>query len=371
MIIFVGGIIGAQMAPSESLATLPIAIVVVGTALATIPVSLIMKKFGRKTVFVGISLYTSMVMLLAAYAIHLGNFYFFCGALSLLGFTVACVMQFRFAAMESVRAELMPKAASYVLIGGIAAAFIRPEIGVGGQYLTDVAFVGSFILLSGLFLICAVILGIGYHNTQLDEDDRKNEGRPLRIISKQSVFWVAVLGAAIGYSLMSFIMTATPISMHVMDGHTMDQTKFVIQSHISAMFLPSLFSGWLISKLGIPRIMYTGVVVFAACIVIAFLGHDLINYWVSLVLLGIGWNFLFVGSTVLLPQTYRTSERFKVQAFNDFTVFSTQAVASLSAGWLVISVGWENMLIVTIPILLIQVLALKNWKRKAQYRVSQ
>ena len=158
-----------------------------------------------------------------------------------------------------------------------------------------------------------------------------------------------LLAATIGYAVMSFIMTATPVSMHVMDGHSLSDTKWVIQSHIMAMFLPSLIAAWIIKKLGIRRMMLSGLLAFLLCVVIAFAGHNVLNYWVSLILLGVGWNFLFIGGTTLLPQAYNAQERFRVQAVNDFMIFAANALASLSAGWLVFALGWEFMLLLNLP----------------------
>jgi len=153
-------------------------------------------------------------------------------------------------------------------------------------------------------------------------------------------------------------MTATPVSMHVMDGHSLLHTKWVIQSHIISMFLPSLIVAYIIRHLGVYNTMFLGIGAFGLCIVIALFGHDLVNYWVSLIILGIGWNFLFVGGTTLLPQTYTNTERFKVQAVNDLIIFGTQAVAALSAGWIVFQLGWETMLLITTPLLLITVVTI-------------
>ena len=166
---------------------------------------------------------------------------------------------------------------------------------------------------------------------------------------------------------MSFIMTATPVSMHVMDNHSLSDTKWVIQSHILAMYLPSIIAAWIIRRLGITRMLITGLFAFTICIVIAYSGHHLGNYWVSLILLGVGWNFLFIGGTTLLPQSYQPAERFKVQAINEFFVFGTQALAALSAGWFVFAVGWETMLTFTLPIIFFHAIIIGRWtmqKRK-------
>lgn len=359
--VFVGGLIGTQIAPSEKLATLPVASIVVGTALATVPVAMLMRKLGRKKTFLFISIYSIIVALLATYAISIGSFYLFSFSTFMLGVNAASIMQFRFASMESVSVEMVPKAASYVLLGGIAAAFIGPEVALIGKNILPTEYAGSFLLLAGLFIIGLIVL-LFYQNTIPPSIESEEQPRPLKEIVSQRTFWVALMAATIGYAVMSFIMTATPVSMYVMDGHSLSHTKMVIQSHIVAMFLPSLVTGSLIKKFGTSRIMIAGLVAYLICIAFAFSGHFIHNYWIALVLLGVGWNFLFVAGTSLLPQTYRESERFKVQAFNEFFLFSSQAMAALSAGWVVYSFGWELLLILTVPFILIQLVMIWFWR---------
>lgn len=361
--VFAGGLIGNKIAPSEKLATLPVATIIVGTALATVPLTFVMKKLGRKRTFLMVAGYSLVVSLLAAYAISIEHFYLFSFCTFLLGVTSACIMQFRFASMESVKEEQVPKAASYVLLGGIAAAFIGPEAALLGKDILPSEFAGSFLLLGGLFVLGFLVL-LKYENTE--PEDHKEDAQPRKIaeIAKQKAFWVAILGATIGYAVMTFMMTATPVSMHVMDGHSLDITKRVIQSHIVAMFLPSLFTGHLIKKLGVSAVMIMGLIAYLICMGYAFMGHFVHNYWIALILLGIGWNFLFIGGTSLLPQTHTASERFRVQAFNEFFLFTSQAIASLSAGWVVFEFGWEMLLLINLPFILIQFIALWIWKSK-------
>jgi len=361
MVVFVGGLVGADLAPVENLATLPVASIVVGTAVTIPPVTLLMNTIGRRRSFFIIGIYSVLVAFLAGYAILSSNFYLFVFSTFLFGATYSCVMQFRFASMESVSEELIPKAASMVLVGGIAAAFLGPEIAVFGKDLLKVEFAGSFILLAGLFVVAMFFL-LGFKNPITQEDKSENPQRPLKTILRQRIFWVALLSATIGYAIMSFIMTATPVHMHVMEGHSLEHTKWVIQSHIIAMFLPSLITAWIIKKLGIPKMMITGLIAYLICIVVAFAGHHLVNYWVSLVLLGVGWNFLFIGGTTLLPQAYKPSERFKVQAVNDFVIFGTQAVASLSAGWFIFAVGWKTLLLINLPFMLFLFVVIYRWQ---------
>ncbi len=366
MIVFIGGIIGANIAPHKEWATLPVASIIVGTAVSSIPVALSMKKHGRKKIFIVISVAAIVSSLISAFAIAKSMFFLLCIGFFLIGISISAVNQFRFAAMESVSNQLMPRAASTVLLGGIAAAIIGPEITTLGKDLMEVDYVGSFILLSGLFLLGGVLLSF-YENIEISEESQNIKGRSLSEILQQPIFWVAVLSAVVGYGVMSFIMTATPVSMHNIDGHSEHHTKWVIQSHVVAMFLPSLITPWLIEKWGSFKIIISGVVIYSFCIVIAFLGHALFNYWASLILLGVGWNFLFLGGTTLLPQSYGSGEQFKVQATNDFMVFGMQAIASLSAGFVVFTFGWQTVILSMIPALLIPLGAIFYLKFQNKY----
>ncbi len=365
LVVFVGGLVGSQLAPVENLATLPVASIVVGTALAIPPITLLMNTIGRKRSFFIIIFYSIFVAFLAGYSISISNFYLFTASTFLFGGTAACVMQFRFAAMESVSEELIPKAASMVLVGGIAAAFLGPEIAVFGKDLLNVEFAGSFIMLAGLFVLALLFL-LAFKNPNFKQEKTELPQRPLKAIFQQRIFWVAMLSATIGYAIMSFIMTATPVHMHVMEGHSLEHTKWVIQSHIIAMFLPSLITAWIIKKIGIAKMMFTGLIAYVICIVIAFTGHHLVNYWVSLILLGVGWNFLFIGGTTLLPKAYTPGERFKVQAVNDFLVFGTQAVASLSAGWFIFALGWKTLLLFNLPFMVILWVVIWKWQKRPE-----
>lgn len=356
-IVFVGGIVGSQLAPKEEMSTLPVALAVVGTALSTVPVTLLMRKLGRKRAFTWMLLYSMVIACLAAYMLNIGSFYGFCLSTLLSGVTNAGVMQFRFAAIESVSPSDIPKAASLVLLGGIVAAFLGPELAVRAKDLLSAEFSGSFLALAVLFALACLILQ-GFVNPQIETAASGEEPRPLKEIIGQPVFWLALSAGAIGYVIMTFVMTATPVSMHVMDGHSLEDTKSVIQSHIVAMFLPSLFTAWIIRKLGVKWMMIVGLLSYLVCVGIAFLSHDLINYWVALIALGIGWNFLFVGGTTLLPQSYKPHERFKVQALNEFVVFGSQATAALTAGWFIFAFGWETLLMFVIPIVILELIVI-------------
>ena len=358
--VFMAGIIGSTLAPVKSLSTLPVATIVVGTAVSIIPAIRLMSIFGRKKVFLSSCVYTILLIGLCIFSIVNKSFYLFCFASFCLGGTVGVMQQFRFAAIESVELELRPKATAVVLLGGIVSAFLGTEIATLGKDYFDTDFVGSFIILSLLFII-AFILMCFFKPAEKFKQQIDNSKRSLIDIIKQGSFIVAVCAAITGYVVMSFVMTATPVSMHIMDGFSLHHTKSVLQAHVIAMFLPSLFTALIVKYLGLTRMMLLGVIFFFASVFIAYSSHALNSYWWSLVLLGLGWNFLFIGGTNLLPKSYNENEKFKVQSINDFLVFGLQAIAALSAGWFVFNFSWEVVLLSVIPLLFFQLFILLWW----------
>ncbi len=361
--LFVGGIIGSDLAPLKSLSTLPVATIVVGTAFSIIPAIRLMSIFGRKKVFLSSCIYTILLIGLCIFSIINKSFYLFCFASFCLGGSVAVMQQFRFAAIESVEFEQRPKATAVVLLGGLVSAFLGTEIATLGKDYFDADFVGSFVILSFLFII-AFILMCFFQPAEKFKQQIDNSKRSLMDIVKQGSFIVAVCAATTGYVVMSFVMTATPVSMHIMDGFSLDDTKSVLQAHVIAMFLPSLFTAFIVKYLGLTRMMILGVIFFFASIIIAFSSHALSNYWWSLAFLGLGWNLLFIGGTNLLPMSYNENEKFKVQSINDFLVFGLQAFAALSAGWFVFNFSWEVVLLSVIPLLFFQLFILLWWLYK-------
>ena len=358
--VFMAGIIGSTLAPLKSLSTLPVATIVVGTAVTVIPAIRLMSIFGRKKVFLSSCVYTILLIGLCIFSIINKSFYLFCFASFCLGGTVGVMQQFRFAAIESVELELRPKATAVVLLGGIVSAFLGTEIATLGKDYFDTDFVGSFIILSLLFIIAFILLCF-FKPAEKFKQQIDNSKRSLIEIIKQGSFIVAVCAAITGYVVMSFVMTATPVSMHIMDGFSLHHTKSVLQAHVIAMFLPSLFTALIVKYLGLTRMMLLGVIFFFASVFIAYSSHALSSYWWSLVLLGLGWNFLFIGGTNLLPKSYNENEKFKVQSINDFLVFGLQAIAALSAGWFVFNFSWEVVLLSVIPLLFFQLFILLWW----------
>jgi MFS family permease len=361
MLILAGGVLGAQLTPDPKWSTLPLAMSIVGTACGVVPVTRLMQHFGRKPIFISSTMMGTLVVLLAATSITNNSFWGLVCCTFLLGIMMAAIQQIRFAAMESVSIELIPKAASTVLLGGLVAAILGPELVALGQFFLEQAFVGGFYLTAALLLLCSLLF-TQIDNTHVVTAKSAHTGRKLSVITRQPVFILAVSASVVGYALMSFIMTATPVHMHVHQAYSLQDTKWVIQSHIVAMFFPSLFSGWLISKLGTSKIIYAGLCSYVTAILIALVGSEWLHYWSALLLLGIGWNFMFVGGTVLLAQSYQPSEKFKVQGLNEFLVFGCQATAALSAGVFLNLIDWHGLLLASFIIIAVQLLVM-TWQK--------
>lgn len=361
VIVFIGGLISAKMTSDPSLATLPVTVMIVGVASAAIPAALLAKKFGRKwATYIGFFL-GFMGSIVAVFATQQASFELFTLASLLLGMSTAFIQQLRFAAIESTEREKdVPTALSILMLSGIFSAFLGPEIAVVAKdwVASPHGYTGSFIFIACLNIVAMLIL-IAFKNTEAKQQQSQGDTRPLTTIVKQPIFLIAILSAVIGFALMSYLMTATPISMHHMHGHSLNDTKWVIQSHIAAMFIPSLFTGWLVKKIGLKHLMLSGTVIYAIVAIVAFSGEQVVHYWWALLLLGIGWNFLFLTGTSLLPQSYRPNERHKVQALNDFIIFGFQATASLLAGWVLFKAGWHGVVYSSLPF--IAILTVVTW----------
>jgi len=354
ILVLLGGIVGARIAPDPSWATLPLAIMIIGVACATIPASLLMSRIGRKAGFLIGSGVAILAGLVAAWSIEVEMFLLFCLASFMIGNYAAFMQQFRFAVAESVPPDDVPKCLSFLMLAGIVAAILGPEVGnrfSRTEGLSD--YVGSFLGVSVLMTVSFLILLIFFRNQEVDEAREEEPVRPLGEILAQPKLILAITSAVVGYTIMSLIMTATPVSMHEIDSHSLDDTTWVVQSHILAMYVPSLFSGFLIARFGVFRIIQSGFLIMLGCVAVGWGEPMLMHYWWSMVLLGVGWNFLFLGGTTLLTQSYRSSEGFAVQAINDFLVFGLQAVGSLGAGVLLAVYGWNGVILFSAPWLLV------------------
>lgn len=370
--ILVGGLLAAKIAPTAKLATLPLAMIIVGTATSTIWVAMLLRRFGRKRgSHVGF-LFSFLATFLGYQAAVQESFTLLVATGYSMGVAVAFWQQFRFAALESLPdPSLNGPALSVMMGGGLIAAFLGPEIGVRGQALfpTLPEFSGCFVLLAGLIGIAVIVFQFT-EQPPIAKDHADQPGRPLLEIVKRPQFFIPSLCAAIGFGVMSFVMTATPLTMHEVCGFGLNDTKKVIQSHIVAMFLPSLLGGHLMQRFGVGRIMMVGAILYAVVVSIGLLGQELFHFWGSLILLGVGWNFLFMGGTALIPLSYEPNERFKAQAVNDLVVFGTQAIASLSSGWFVFTFGWNGLLLTCLP-LLSAALVLAFWQARLESNLAR
>lgn len=365
MMILVGGLLAAKIAPTPKLATLPQASLIVGTACSTIPVALLLRRFGRKRGSLLGYLFSLASAAFGFAAAMQNSFPLLVVTGVCMGVAVAFWQQFRFAALESVNDPSLNGPVLSVMMGsGLISAFLGPEIGARGSnaFSSLPTYAGSFLLLGGLVLLSLILFRF-YRETVINAVAADERPRPLRAIVTSPRFFIPSLCAAIGFGVMSFVMTATPLTMHEVCGFDLGDTKKVIQSHIIAMFLPSIFSGGLMKRFGVGRVMAVGAALYAVVVLIGLAGAELMHFWGSLVLLGVGWNFLFLGGTALLPQSYRDSERFKAQAVNDFVVFGSQAVAALSSGWFVFSFGWRGLMFACLPFLCLA-LVLSIWQAR-------
>ena len=355
--VLLSGIIASDMINIKYIATLPAALTIVGTAIGSIIASSLMSIKGRKFGFIISALMNTFSALLAAYAIYFNYFLLFCIANLILGLGLAFTAQYRFAAAESVKKKYIPKAISIILLSSLISALLGPNLAtLGKEIINDKLYVGSYLLLCVTTFI-PFLLFIFFQEEKIVFEKKVLKGRSYIELLSQPRFFQAVSSAAIGYVIMSFLMTATPIEMNVIKKFNLSETSLVIQMHIFGMFLPSLFTGKLIEKFGHSRIIYSGVMILIICIFINFSFQHFYNYLFGLIFLGIGWNFLFISGSSLLMISYRKEEKFKAQGFNDFLVFTTQASGALAAGYLLYLTDWKFINILCLPILLVIIFA--------------
>ncbi len=367
VVVTLGGIIGATLAPDPAWSTLPISMMVVAVAATTVPATILMRRIGRGRGFAIASLSAVVGVLLAAEALRSESFFLFIAAGMTLGINMAFTQQYRYAAAESVPPNYTARAVSFVLLGSIGGALLGPELATRGQHWIDgVPYAGSMYALALLFVIQSLLLLRLRASAESRHSSQPVSERALVEIVRQPVYLVAVLGGTVGYGLMTLIMTATPLSMHVNDGYSLEETAGVIRAHVLGMYVPSLVSGFLIDKLGVTRLMFIGAVGLLATSIIGLQGQSVMHYWWALVLLGVGWNFLYVGGTTMLTYTYSMQERFRAQAVNEFLVFGASATTSLLAGTIMHYFGWYRLMLVPIPILILISLALLLVKRHPQ-----
>ena len=393
LLVTVGGLVGTELAPVSSLATLPVAIMVVGTAIATIPAAITMRKVGRQVGFMLATVIAASGAWTVTQALETKSFLLFCVATGLMGAALGFTQHFRFAAAESVDATKVSYAISFILLGSIAGAILSPELIKWSSSIVEPGTTGSspyrlafYWVIAGYAL--AFIALLMFHadvavqhsdveslDQRLDQlDNRKSPlleaPRSLLQLAAQPLFYTAVLAGVVGQGVMTYVMTATPISMNINQGYDVLTTSEVIRAHVIAMYLPSLVTPWLIDKFGLVRVMATGVALFVVTLAVALSGHHVMHYWLSMISLGVGWNFLFVGGTTMLVSAYREAEKYTAQAINDFSVFGMSALASLLAGSILFYFGWQVLLLSVVPMLMIMVWALITLGRQSSRAVE-
>jgi predicted MFS family arabinose efflux permease len=351
-----GAIIGNTLAPSKALATMPISVFVVGMAACTLPAGAIARRHGRRAAFLAGTGCGVLTGLLSTLAIVLGSFWLFCIATFFGGAYAAVVLSFRFAAADCVAPERRPRALSAVMAGGVFAGIVGPQL---VTYTMDLwqpyVFAATYLAQAAVAVLSAFVLfGV---RIPMPTAAEVAGGRPLAVIVRQPRFIIAVICGVVSYTLMNFVMTAAPLAMRLC-GLSQESSNWGLQWHIIAMYGPSFFTGRLITRFGAPRIVAAGLALTAASVAIALTGIDVAHFWLTLILLGLGWNFGFVGASALVLGCHRPEERTRVQSLNDFFVFGTMTLGSFSSGSLLTSYGWEAVLWVSFFPLAVAVAAL-------------
>ena len=356
ILISINGLAGFALAADKSLATLPVTGYVVGAALTTLPMSYLMRRVGRINGFSLGTLIGILGALICGYAVYSHSFWLLCAGTLVMGIYNASGQYYRFAAADVASPDFKSMAISLVMAGGLVGGVIGPQTSKLTKDFFGTEFLATYLALIGFCLI-ALVLQRMMNIPRLTAAEQKEQGRPLREIARQPAFLVAVLSAMVGYGVMNLLMTATPLAMQSCE-HPFSDTAFVIQWHVIAMFAPSFFTGALIKSFGVRAILFTGVLLSLGCVAIALSGVEVMHFWAALVLVGVGWNFMYLGGTTLLTETHTPSERAKVQGANDMAIFITMAISSASSGWLFSARGWEVMNYGAIPFLLATGLAI-------------
>lgn len=351
VVLATGGIVGAMLAPDKSLATLPISIYVLGLWFGALPFGWLARRLGRRSAF-QIGTVAGVATGLVAYqAVIVGSFWVFCFATFLSGLYAAAHLAYRFAAADTASDAFRPKAISWVMIGGIVSGIVGPQVVIFTKdLLPPYLFAATFLAQAALAAVSAGVLML----LKIPVPPRKppeGEGRPLSEIARQPRFIVAVACGVASYSMMNMVMTAAPLAM-VMCNHSVGDATLGLQWHVLGMFVPSFITGSLIARFGVDRIVGVGLALLVASAVVGNLGITVAHFWTGLVLLGIGWNFGFIGATTMVTECHRPNERNRVQSFNDFLVFGSMAIGSFSSGSLLHYFGWAAVNDVVFPVVL-------------------
>lgn len=372
--IALGGVVGAHLlGEDKALATAPVTSYNIGVAFGALFANTLMKGLGRKRGFMIGCVIGVLGMIFSGLAIAAESFWLFCSALGVNGISSGFVQQYRFAAADRGTAAFKPRAISLIMAGGIAAAIIGPQLVI---YASDLAapvpFAGAFYAATILFVLSFVALSFlnpSNLSAKQNDDMAALPTRSLTEIASQPRFIIAVLCGTSTYALMSFVMTGAPLAM-VHHGFSVEQSTLGIQWHVMAMFAPSLFTGSLIARFGKETIVATGLLILFACGLVAIAGLELMHFWGSLILLGLGWNFGFIGATAMVTDTYEPHEKNKTQGLNDFIIFGSVAVASFMSGLSLNAYGWYFLNYVIFPIVILCLLGLAWLKTQPQSKIA-
>lgn len=360
-----GAIVGNMLAPDRTLATLPITIFVLGMTACSLPAGMIAQRYGRRTAFLLGTVCGVLIGLVSALAVVMGSFWLFCLAMLFGGAYAAVVLTFRFAAADCVPLAHRPQALSFVMAGGVFAGVIGPQLVTHTMDLwAPYTFAGTFMGQAAVAVLSAAIL-VGVRLPKPTKEEVA-EGRPIRLIVRQSEFITAVTCGVVSYLLMNFLMTAAPLAMR-MCGLSQESANLGVQWHVIAMYAPSFFTGKLITRFGAQRVVMAGLVLTGISAGVGLLGVDVTHFWLTLILLGIGWNFGFVGASALVLECHRPEEKTRVQSFNDFILFGMVAFGSLLSGGFLTAYGWNTVLWLSfVPLALaVFVLARSEMRRNA------
>jgi MFS family permease len=359
-------LIAYEIAPDKALSTVPISLAVIGTAAASIPASMLMQRIGRGPGFAAGSTIGVVGGLACIWGIHVEDFLIFCLGALLFGLFSGFAQLYRFAAADVATPAFKARAISLVLTGGLVAAFVGPELAEAGHMLIpDKPFMASYMFLIALTVMSGLVV-MAVDIPKLTPSEKQAGGRSIGQIMRQPVFIVATLCAMIGQAVMNLLMTSTPLAMHHAS-HMFSSTALVIEWHIFFMYAPGFFTGSIIARVGVIKVIAAGIALQAISVIIALLGTEVINFWAAMALLGLGWNFAFTGSTNLLTESHTPAERAKTQAATNFIIFSMVAIGSLSSGALMHAFGWNWVNIGALPLLLLSLTAALwlGWKRRS------
>lgn len=366
IIVSLGGLVGQQLASNPAFITLPISIFNLGLAIGTLPAAWVMRRHGRRAGYLLGATLGVISGLTAAAGIYQQLFVLFCIGTLIAGFYASYVQSYRFAVADAAPEDIKPRLISWVMVGGLFAAVIGPQTVIWTRDIVPWApFAGSFVAQALLALLAIpIIWRLRSVNAPVSKETAakspaKSAGRPLKEIAMQPKFILAVTAGVVSYALMSFVMTAAPMAM-VGCGHTIGEAALGIQWHVLSMFAPSFFTGRLIQRFGVNAVTAAGLILLAGSGGVALMGLDVAHFWISLVLLGVGWNFGFIGATTMVTKCHRPEEKNRVQALNDFLVFGSVAISSFASGKLLSVAGWEIINWLIFPCVLI-VLAMMGW----------